>query len=64
MSYTIPMEIRKTEVYATWFFGLRDTMARARIDMRIKRLEAGNFGDDKASQERDIERAKSLAGDL
>lgn len=95
------MEIRKTEVFAAWFRGLRDRMARARIDMRIKRLETGNFGDaksvgdsvhelrihhgpgyrvyftareavviillcggDKSSQERDIERAKSLAGDL
>ena len=32
------IEIRQTEVYASWFAGLRDRHARARIDVRIRRL--------------------------
>ncbi|MBI2170915.1 MAG: type II toxin-antitoxin system RelE/ParE family toxin [Chloroflexi bacterium] len=39
------MEIRQTEVYARWFDGLRDRQARARIDVRIRRLSLGNPGD-------------------
>ncbi len=39
------IEIRQTEVYATWFTGLRDRQARARIDARIRRLSLGNPGD-------------------
>jgi putative addiction module killer protein len=39
------LEIRQTEVYARWFSGLRDRMARARIDARIRRLSLGNPGD-------------------
>ena len=39
------IEIRKTEVYAKWFDGLRDIHARARILVRIERLTAGNPGD-------------------
>jgi putative addiction module killer protein len=39
------IEIRQTEVYAQWFSGLRDRMARARIDARIRRLSLGNLGD-------------------
>jgi putative addiction module killer protein len=39
------MEIRQTEVYARWFDGLRDRRARARIDVRIRRLSLGNPGD-------------------
>ena len=39
------IEIRQTEVYAKWFDGLRDRQARARIDVRIRRLSLGNFGD-------------------
>lgn len=38
-------EVRETEAYATWFNGLRDTQARARILVRIKRLALGNPGD-------------------
>jgi putative addiction module killer protein len=41
-------EIRQTEVYASWFSGLRDRQARARIDVRIRRLSLGNPGDVKA----------------
>lgn len=39
------IEIRKTEVYALWLDGLRDLNARARIQVRVERLAAGNAGD-------------------
>ena len=38
-------EVRKTEVYAKWLDGLRDTRARARILVRVERLAVGNPGD-------------------
>jgi putative addiction module killer protein len=41
-------EIRQTETYATWFAQLRDRQARARIDVRIRRLSLGNAGDVKS----------------
>jgi putative addiction module killer protein len=37
-------EIRQTE-YSKWFGMLRDQKAKARIDIRIRRLSLGNFGD-------------------
>ena len=40
-------EIRKTAVFAQWLDGLRDLQARARVQARIARLEAGNVGDAK-----------------
>ncbi len=39
------IEVRQTEVYAAWFDSLRDRQARARIDVRIRRLSMGNPGD-------------------
>ena len=42
------LEIRKTETYAQWIDNLRDLQARARIQVRIERLVAGNPGDVKA----------------
>lgn len=39
------VEIRQTEAYASWFAKLRDRQARARIDVRIRRLSLGNPGD-------------------
>lgn len=39
------IEIRQTEAYARWFDHLRDRKARARIDVRIRRLSLGNPGD-------------------
>jgi putative addiction module killer protein len=39
------IEIRQTEIYASWFARLRDRQARARIDVRIRRLSLGNPGD-------------------
>ena len=39
------LEIRKTEIFAKWLDGLNDIRARARIQVRIERLAAGNPGD-------------------
>lgn len=39
------IEIRQTETYSQWFQNLRDSQARARIDIRIRRLSLGNPGD-------------------
>lgn len=47
------MEIRQTDRYAAWFKKLRDRQAKARIDVRIRRLSLGRFGD-----------AKTLGGGL
>ena len=41
------IEIRQTERYARWFGALRDINARARIDVRIRRLSLGQTGDAK-----------------
>ena len=39
------VEMRQTEVFATWFRALRDRQARARIQVRIDRLQLGLAGD-------------------
>lgn len=39
------LEIRKTDIYAQWIDDLRDLQARARVQVRIERLAAGNPGD-------------------
>jgi putative addiction module killer protein len=39
------IEIRQTLVFAAWLDGLRDRAARARIDVRLRRLSLGNPGD-------------------
>ena len=41
-------EVRQTSTYAAWFAGLRDRVAKARIDIRIRRLSLGNPGDVKS----------------
>jgi putative addiction module killer protein len=41
------IEVRQTEVFTRWFDGLRDRQVRARINVRIRRLSLGNFGDAK-----------------
>ena len=38
-------DIEQTETYRRWFAKLRDRTARAKIDLRIKRLAHGNPGD-------------------
>jgi putative addiction module killer protein len=39
------IEIRQTGVYSHWFNDLPDRQARARINVRIRRLSLGNPGD-------------------
>ena len=41
------IQVQQTEAYAKWFSGLLDRVARARIDIRIRRLSLGNAGDAK-----------------
>jgi putative addiction module killer protein len=42
------IELRKTETFARWHDELHDLRARARVQVRIERLAAGNAGDVKA----------------
>ncbi len=39
------IEIRKTDLFAHWLDELRDIQVRARVQVRIERLAAGNPGD-------------------
>jgi putative addiction module killer protein len=39
-----PVQVRRTEEFAAWLSGLRDKQARAKILVRIDRLEDGNHG--------------------
>lgn len=39
------IEIRQTDAFAKWYRNLRDQRAKARIDVRIRRLELDNPGD-------------------
>jgi len=39
------IEVQQTEVFSNWLRKLRDQKARARIQIRIRRLSLGNFGD-------------------
>ena len=39
------IEIRKTELFATWLDNLRDIQTKARVLVRIERLASGNAGD-------------------
>ena len=41
------VEIRQTTIFAAWLAALRDREARARIQVRIKRLGLGLIGDAK-----------------
>jgi putative addiction module killer protein len=41
------IEVRQTPEYAAWFTSLRDRSAKARIDIRVRRLSLGNPGDAK-----------------
>ena len=38
------IEIRQTPDYEKWFGSLKDRTARARVDIRIRRLSLGNIG--------------------
>jgi putative addiction module killer protein len=92
------IKIIQSETFKQWLLGLKDRAIRARVHIRMQRIEAGNIGDvkpvgegiselrvdygpgyrvyftqreqctvillcggDKASQIRDIDRAKSIA---
>lgn len=39
------IEIRETDTFKKWFSSLKDKRAKARIDVRIRRVSLGNFGD-------------------
>jgi putative addiction module killer protein len=39
------IEVRQTEVFSNWLRKLSDQNARARIQIRIRRISLGNFGD-------------------
>jgi putative addiction module killer protein len=41
------IEARQTDLFAGWLRKLRDEQARARIQIRIRRVSLGNFGDSK-----------------
>ena len=43
--HCLVLKIRKTELFANWLDSLRDVRARARVQVRIERLAAGNPGD-------------------
>ena len=46
IGYTpLMIEVRQTATFVRWFKGLRDSQARARILVRIRRLSLGNPGD-------------------
>lgn len=37
--------IHTTDLFDTWFAGLRDKQGKARIEARLRRVEQGNLGD-------------------
>lgn len=41
-------EVRQTSVFEAWMDGLRDIRAVARIEVRLRRLSLGHFGDVKS----------------
>jgi putative addiction module killer protein len=42
------MQIRRTKAYIDWIDRLKDVVARARIALRVDRLEEGNPGDSRS----------------
>ena len=45
------VEVRRTEQFSGWLRKLRDSQARARIIVRIQRMEEGTLGDVKSVRE-------------
>ena len=66
--YTVStMRIRTTALYRDWINHLKDRAARARIQVRVDRLDELIIllvGGDKSSQQSDIELAQALARNL
>ena len=66
--YTVStMRIRTTALYLDWINHLKDRAARARIQVRVDRLDELIIllvGGDKSSQQSDIELAQALARNL
>ena len=64
------IRVHQTDQYAKWFESLRDRQARARIDIRVRRLSLAEVlivllaGGDKRTQDHDIRVAKQLAREL
>ena len=61
------MRIRTTALYRDWINHLKDRAARARIQVRVDRLDELIIllvGGDKSSQQSDIELAQALARNL
>ena len=47
-NYSLHMiEIRETDAYSKWFKKLRDSEAKARVNIRLRRMALGNPGDAK-----------------
>ena len=46
MNYSLRViDVRQTAEFAVWLKAIRDPEARARINVRIRRVSLGNFGD-------------------
>ena len=64
------IRVHQTDQYDKWFESLRDRQARARIDIRVRRLSLAEVlivllaGGDKRTQDHDIRVAKQLAREL
>ena len=43
------MRVVESSIYSKWFNGLRDRVAKARIDRRIKRAARGDYGESSES---------------
>lgn len=39
--------VKQTQNYSKWYNKLKDTVAKSRIAVRIRRMQFGNFGDTK-----------------
>ena len=39
--------VKQTQNYSKWYNKLKDTVAKSRIAVRIRRMQLGNFGDAK-----------------
>jgi putative addiction module killer protein len=46
--YIYMLDVRQTDTFKSWISKLRDDRAQSRINVRIRRLSLGNFGDTKS----------------